>query len=330
MALPGINYVIRQSLDRLMYQASIYEEEFVQRLLLAMGHPDYFTDTSFGIVSEVDPGTAVPGSTGVPLTVSANTNSPETVDVSPGMVVTKDAMWIIIPDYVRQIELADPTVGITNVVFLRYVLDPADTQLNDYLDAVVPVTYRPGSPNSVLGAGTQVEIDTLEAYQQYDENVRNKTVPIAIATLQNVEDPNTSTITTQLSIDHTRGSYGINRPWFSVKDVEHRAQLGTGVSTPTNPHATSQNDLTVGDFSPLQLELDHGMIVADDRSIEKIPGVRCEVSIPYSSVRTDDATGSKTSYPNAEYVELTNYPVRLGKIWLVVSTTTDLLDWAGE
>jgi len=324
--IPGINYTIRQSLDRLQYQASVYNEEFVQRIQLMMGHPDYFTTTSFGIVSEPDPGTAVPGTTTVPLTVSVNSTNEETLDISPGMVVTKSGMWILLPDYIRQVELADPSVGVTNVVYLRYVVDPADTQLNDYFDAVIPVTYRPSSPNSFLGAQSQVDTDTLEAYQGYDQSVRDDLVPLAIVTMQSTEDPLTSVVTSELSIDLTRGSYGINRPWFSAVDSAHRAQLGTGVSTATNPHAISQNDLTIGDFTPMQLQLDHGMIVADDRSIAKIPGVRCEVAFPYSSVLTDDSVGSKTTYPNAEYVELTNYPVRLGRAWITTTGTTTEMD----
>jgi len=326
--IPGLTYTIRQSLDRLQYQANTYNEEFVQRLLLMIGHPDYFTTPAYGIVSEQNPETAVSGTTTVPLTVSVNNNNTESVDISPGMAVTKDGMWILIPDTVRQIELDDPEVGITNVVYLRYVLDPGDSQLNDYLDPVIPVTWRPGSPNSASEADVQVDIDTLDAYQNYDEDVRNSLVPIAIATMQNVEDPLTSTVTTQMSIDHTRGNYSWNRPWFSAVDVEHRGQIGTGVSTATNPHALSQNDLTVGDFSPLQLQLDHGMIVADDRSIAKIPGVRCEVAIPYASIKTDDGAGSKTSVPNAQYVELTNYPVRLGKVWVTDGITET--DYAGS
>lgn len=319
--IPGINYTIRQSLDRLKYQASVYNEEFVQRLLLVMGHPDWYVNTAYGIVSEANPESAVAGSTGVPLTVSINNTNSETVDISPGMAVTKSSMLIFLPDYARQIELADPSVGITNVVYLRYVLDPADSQINDYFDAVTPVTYRPGSVNSVLGTDVQIDCDTLEIYMGYDENVRADYVPLAVVTMQSSQDPLTSAVTNQLSIDHTRGNYSWNRPWFSAVDVAHRNQLGTGLSTATNPHAISQNDLTVGDFSPLQLQLDHGMIVADDRSVPKIPGVRCEVAIPYESIKID-TDGSKTSFTGAQYVELTNYPVRLGKVWITDSHTT--------
>jgi hypothetical protein len=38
--LPGINYTVRQSLTRLAYQSNVYSDEFVQQMLLAIGHPD--------------------------------------------------------------------------------------------------------------------------------------------------------------------------------------------------------------------------------------------------------------------------------------------------
>ena len=258
--------------------------------------------------------------------MAINATNPESVDVSPGIAVTRSGMWIKITDYVRSVELADTTVGVQNVIYARYILDQADDEINEYNDPVVPFTMRPGSENSLTAESVLIDTDTLEVYTNYTETARKDYVPLAIVTNQSVQDPNTLVVTTQLSFDFTRDSFDWNRPWFSVADMEHRAQVGTGVQSRTNPHAISQNDLTVGDFSPFQLQLDHGMIVADDRSIAKVPGVRCQVSIPYSSLLTDDGSGTKTSYPNAKYAELTNYPIRLGRVW-IESTN---VDWAAD
>jgi hypothetical protein len=323
--IPGINYNIRQALNRLSLQAGIYNEEFVERLLLGMGHPDYFPSTSFGIVTPDDPTSATPGST-EPLVVSVNATSTQTFDVNPGMAVTRSGMWLKVPDFVRQLELDDPGDGVINVVYLQYVLELGEPELNDYLKEIIPTRLRPGTTGTVQGADAYIGVDTLDAFIGYGQDVLDDMVPLALVTLQSTQDPITTVTTQVLSIDLTRGSYTWNRPWFSYVDTEHRAQLGSGIPTAGNPHGTSQNDLTVGSFSPLQLQLDHGMIVADDRSIEKIPGSRCQVSFPYSSVLKDDSSGTKTSVPDADYLELPNYPVKLGRVWLDASGE----DWAAE
>lgn len=322
--IPGINYNIRQALNRLNFQAEIYNEEFVQRLLLGMGHPDYFPTTGYGIVTPDDPASETPG-TSAPLVVSVNAENEQTVDIAPGMAVTRSGMWFVLDDFVRQIAIADTSVGVSNVVYLRYVLELGEPELNDYLKEIIPTRLRPGADGTIQGIDAYVNVDPLDLYVSYPQSVLDDVVPLAIVTLQSSQDPLTAVTSQVLSIDLTRDSYEWNRPWFSYADTYHRAQLGTGVPTPQNPHGIGQNDLTIGSFSPLQLQLDHGMIVADDRSVAKIPGGRCQVNFPHDSVQTD-TTGEKTSIAGADYLELPNYPVRLGRVWLDVSNE----DWAAE
>ena len=135
-------------------------------------------------------------------------------------------------------------------------------------------------------------------------------------TVQDVQDPDTLVTTTQLIIDHTRDEFTFNRPWFSVVDIEHRLRTD-------NPHEVTADETLLGDFTIIQLMLNHGMVVANDRSYPKVPGVRCQTSIPSSLVLTDDGSGSATGFPNKKYVELPNFPVRLGRVW-VESTGDDL------
>jgi hypothetical protein len=323
--IPGLNYNIRQALDRLQYQADVYNEEFVERFLLVMGHPDAGFETEYGIVAPLDPAAAVVGDS-LAFSMQQNAENAEAFDVNPGIAVTQSAMWVKLENHVRALTLADTSIGVQNVVYLRYLLEPADDEINEFNDPVVPYTRRIGDPRSLSDESVQVEVDTLEVFVNYTDDVRADFVPLAIVTNQTTEDPITSVVTTQLAFDFTRDSYIWNRPWFSVADVEHRAQIGSGVQSNTNPHAISQNDLTVGDFSPSQLQLDHGVIIADDRSVEKIPGVRCLVAIPYSAILTDDGSGTKTTIANAKYAELVNYPIRLGRVWVESSDT----DWAAE
>jgi len=320
--IPQLNYNIRQSSDRLQLQADTYNEEFVERLLLVMGHPDGGGLTTYGIVAQYNPEATIAGD-GTPLSVSANATSPTAVDVAAGMVVTKSAMWAKLTNIAYEIPLADASIGIPNVVYMRYILDKANDEINDFNDPVSPYTMRIGSANSITPEDAQIDVDTLDVYSNYDASTTEDYVPLCVVTNQVVQDPLTGTSTTSLVFDFTRDNYSWNRPWFSALDQAHRALVGTGVVSATNPHGISQNDLTVGDFSPFQLLLDHGVIIADDYSVAKIPGVRCQVSIPYATLLTD-TTGTKTTYLNAKYVELTNYPIRLGRVWIESSN----IDWA--
>lgn len=326
--IPGLDYTVKQSLDRLKYANDVVEQEIIQRLLLMMGHPDYVTDTTFGVVTSSDPAGAV-FSDGDFLAVGANSAAPLTIDINPGMVVFKSGVWCMLVDYVRRLTLANQSVGIQNVVYLQYTLQSGPPTQNKYYQNVAPYTMRLGGPllDSVptgpADESVLVQIDELDTYLDYSDDIIVDTVPLAIVTVQSVIDPNTSIETTTLAIDHTRGTYSFNRPWFSSQDVQHRNQLGTGVQSENNPHALSQDDLTVGDFTPQQLRSDHGFLVAEDKSVPKQPGYRCEVSIPYANIKTDDALGTVTNFPNKKYFEVDAYPTRLGKVW-VQSTGEEL------
>ncbi len=323
--IPGLSWKIRQSLDRLMYQSEVYNQEFIERLKLVFGHPDYVTDPTFGIVTDTDPAEALPNSTD-PLAVTPNGVVDLSVDINPGMAVTKTGVWIQLNDHIRQVDLADFTVNIPNVIALQYVVASASPEVNRYGQAVPPYTVRPGG---LLPADTftvvpnpsiQAFVVTVDAYEQLSPETRDNYIPIAIATVQSVQDPITLLITTEVDIDHTRESYEFIRPWFSAQDVGHRLSVGSGVVSPSNIHGLSANDISNGVFSPQQLQLDHGMIVGDDVSVPKQPGYRCQSSIPYSSIKTDDgsdgsAPGTYTGFPNKKYIELPGYPTRVGRVW---------------
>jgi len=331
--IPGLTFAKKQSLDRLLYEHDILEQELIQRLLLTMGHPDYITTTTYGVVSENDPAGAN-ASDGDYLAVAENGNSPLTLDINPGMAVFKSGVWCILTDYVRGIALADQSVGINNIVYLQYTLQAGPPTQNKYYQNVSPYYMRIGgpllssAPSGPTSESVLVQVDTLDTYLNFAEDILVDTVPLAVATVQSIIDPNTAIETTTLSIDHTRSTYSFNRPWFSTQDVEHRNRLGTGVQSDNNTHALSQDDLTVGDFTPQQLRSDFGFIVAEDKSVPKQPGYRCQVSIPYSSLKTDDGSvvspaGAITGFANKKYIELESYPTRLGRVW-VESTDEEL------
>jgi len=318
--LPGLTFMIRQSLDRQKYQAQVYNQEFIERLKLVFGHPDYVMFPSYGIVTDKDPADALPGTTD-PLAITTNSTLELSIDINPGMAVTKSGVWIKLHDYVRQIDLQDISANIPNIVFLQYVVTSASPEVNGYNQPVPPFTVRPGgllpadTATTISTPEIQVVVDTVDAYVQLSPATTEDYVPLAIVTVQNTIDPVTGLTTTSLDIDHTRNSYDFNRPWFSSQDVEHRAKLGSGIASDSNPHAISGNEISNGQFSPLQLQLDHGMVVADDVSVAKQPGYRCHSSVPYLSIKTDLATGEFTGFPGKMYIELPGYPTRVGKVW---------------
>jgi len=316
--IPGLTWKIRQSLDRQAYQAEVYNQEFIERLQVVFGHPDYVSVPTYGIITDTNPTDALPNTTDH-LAVTTNATVDTSVDINPGMVVTQSGVWIKIKEHIRQIDLASVEIGVPNIVFLQYVIISASPEVNRYNQPVSPYTVRPGGTlpadsNVINNASVQVVVETADAYEQLTPEAKLDYVPLAAVTLQSSEDPITLTVTTSLDIDHTRNSYDYIRPWFSAQDVAHRALIGSGTVSVNNPHGLSGNDLSNGAFSPLQLQLDHGMIVGDDVSIPKQPGYRCQSSIPYASIKTD-STGAYTGFTGKKYIELPGYPTRVGRVW---------------
>lgn len=320
--LPGLTYTIHHSTDRLRRQQDYVEQEMLMTRKLLMGSADLGLTASFGLVAPTDPTAHTAGSTD-PLAVSINASNQLTIDVNPGTAVMRSGVWITVHAIVRQTQLASTAVGVPNVVFLRYLLDSAPVEQNDFQEFVSPYTLRVGDPidsgYSVSTESVLIGVATVDTYTQYADSVLQDLVPLAIVTMQTVTSGGATV--NQLSIDHSQASYTFNRPWFSPVDLQHRAMVGTGTFSSTNPHRTSANDLTVGDLSLWQLHLDHGMVVAKDKSIAKVPGYRCSSAI--TTISTDDATGSATGYPNAQYLTLPYFPVRLGRV--CINSTTIVL-----
>lgn len=315
--LPALQYTIHHSTDRLHKQHDYYEEEILKTRALMMGdaEADPNLAVNFGIVSASDPTTHLAGGTD-PLAVSVNAEDQLTVDVNTGTAVMSSGCWVEIHSTIRRVSLAESAIDVPNVIYLQYFLDVAPVEPNDFEDLVSPYTLRVGDAlNDGVTLNQQdvlIGALTAEAFAQLASSVTEDIVALAVATVQQV-DVGGGVLETQLTIDHTGASYDFNRPWFSIVDNFHRKQLGTGAATSTNPHAISGNDWTIGDLSTFQIHLDHGMLVAKDRSIAKVPGYRCTSA--RLSISTDDAIGSLTGYANATYIELPYFPVAVGRVW---------------
>ena len=322
--IPALQYTVHHSLDRLRRQHNYYENEILATRKFMFGNADADPNisASYGIVSASNPTTHLAGDTS-PLAVSVNLNNQLTVDVRPGFAIFRSGVYLELHNTVQQVTLADTSVNTPNVVYLYYVLDAAPPVPNRFQQSVIPYTVRIGDPLDNLGTvnneSVLIRVVSVDTYNQFAASVLADAVPLAVVTMQAVTVG--GVVVNQLSVDHTRASYSFNRPWFSSVDLEHRLQVGTGAITDTNPHATSANDLTVGDLSMFQLHTDHGMVVAKDRSIAKVPGYRC-TSVITDTMLVDDVAGTLTGYSQASYIELPYFPVRVGRVWIVSTNTT--------
>ena len=321
--IPALEYTIHHALSRLQRQHNYYEDEILatRKFLFGNADADPNISASYGIVSASDPTNHLAGDTD-PLSVSVNLNNQLTVDVQPGFAVFSSGVYLELHDIVRQVSLADTSVNVPNVVYLQYVLDAAPPEPNRFQQSVIPYTIRVGDPLDNLGTvnneSVLINVVSADTYNQFAASVLADAVPLAVVTMQAVTVG--GVVVNQLSVDHTQASYTYNRPWFSPVDLEHRSQIGTGAITTTNPHGTSGNDLTVGDLSMFQLHTDHGLVVAKDRSIAKVPGYRCTSNI--TTVSVDDNKGTLTGTIDASYIELPYFPVRVGRIWVVSTNDT--------
>lgn len=315
--IPALNYTIHHAIDRLLKQHDYYQQELLKTRAFMIGDTDADPNlvANYGVISASDPATHLAGGTD-PLAVSVNAENQLTIDVNPGTAVMPSGCWISLHSAIRQVTLAESAVDTPNVIYLQYLLDTAPDEPNRFQDLVSPYTLRIGDQlNDGTTLNTQdvlIGVLTAETYAQLSQSVLDDIVPLAVATVQNV-DTGGGVYENQLTVDHTTASYDYNRPWFSMVDNYHRSQVGTGTVTPTNPHGQDGNDLSIGDLSMLQTQLDHGMVIAKDRSIAKVPGYRCTSA--RMTVLTDDASGTLTGFANASYIELPYFPVAVGKIW---------------
>ena len=310
--IPGLTYTITHSTDRLRRQQEYVEDEIITSRKLVFGHPAIISNPSFGIVSDQDPTSHVSGGSD-PLAVSLNLTDQTTVDINPGIVVFESGSYIEIHDIVRGVVLDDPSVGIPNIIYIRFLLAPGDPVPNFYKQTVVtPYTYRFGDTD--LGVSSEQDIlfgsMTVDAWEAMSSGSKDEYCVLAVVTMQSIFTG--GVVTNELSIDHSDSSYSYNRPWYSAMDVAHRNRVGTGTVSDSNPHGTGPDDLTIGDLTMFDLYLDHGMIIAKDQSVARVPGFKCSSAV--TTVQTDDALGTLTGYANAAFIELPYFPVHLGRV----------------
>jgi hypothetical protein len=297
--LPGNNYNAPIGNEDMKFEQSIYRDEFLNRLRLVFGHPDFISDSAYGIVAEEDPASST--ATSGPLRCTASTTD-LTVSVTAGIAVTKSGHWIYLETSQSEVGMSTNTVGEQNVITLKFsTKNPDERAPNEF---GIPVFKRrlDQDDSAKVVAYSMAEWNALSTEQKDDH------VPLALAVVT------ASGSSSVLSLIQTNTSYTWLRPWFSALDVRHRQMIGSGTVSETNPHGISFNELTVGNFTLPMLTSHWGRIVARDVSFANVPGQACEVVIPAGLIKTDDGSGTETGVPNTKYIDLDFYPVQVGLV----------------
>lgn len=300
--------------DLLEFERDVFIEEILKRTRLLMGQIDPFLNR-FGIVDSLDPTTALGGDTR-PFVVRVNATDPTTVDVLGGTAVFQSGEIIVLEDGGSRLEVPGG-VGTKSVVYLNFdeletdpVLTRFDTLGNSRVDFLaVDAEY--------------IRITTRVAYDALSFEEREKTIPLAQITVQEIASGGGAT-TTALVVDMDDAALSVNRPWFSVVDMEHRSFQGSGAQSAQNPHGLSFNDISASaDFSLFQMHLDHGMIVSKDENLAKVPGKVCREEILAGAISVD-TTGAVTGVLNAIFFQTDRFPTTI----LRATDPNLLLDYA--
>lgn len=317
--LPGLNFEAPPGIRDLEYLFDqIFANEQRTRMQLLSGH---YRDAgmSHGVVDQKNPNSTVPRS-GRPLCVQPNDGNNLTLDITPGIAVTKAGNVIVVPEQLFGIALANSAVA--NVVLLEYlVVDNTDTNVVTDFNTVEAVrravappidpNLPPSTPETLadpdLNKPQLVKVVTLTDYQdltKFSAQRLNDVVVLAVVQVVSNGSPPPSTI---LDIDMSNAVNTYVRPWFSAVDQEHRQFVGTG--SPLVPHSLSYNDLGGGALTLYQQLLQHGMVISRDINVPGCPGKYCTELVDQARVFTDD--GTVTGVSGARYVRLNSYPTRI-------------------
>lgn len=320
-ALGGLNYDAELSAQDYRAYRDLLEQEVLKRFLLSTGYPPNQAAQT-GIVDLLDPGQVSSADTTRPLLVRLSDLNVLHVQVNPGMAVTPNGALI---DFAgdSDFELTRTLANDINVLFVENELIVSGSNpVNSYGENLY--TREIQNP-LVLRSALLADFNNAALYPA---TRKANIVVLAVCTVVATADSSL-----ELQIDMGRSLYNFIRPWFSIKDVQHRSMVGSGVVTDQNPHGTSWNELTVpGTVGLFQGLADTGIVVSRDKHINKMSGAAfCTELIPLNRVKSDQfglvTAKSKYGAVGAQYVELLTFPARLGSLF---ETATPANSISGE
>lgn len=314
--LPTVNFDSYPGYDEFKFLHTTYSDEFKARSAIS---------TQWGIVDTgYDPATA-PFTAGRPLLVTVSPVNSLTIDIASGYAITSSHLLVNINAIVPSVPLPSITSGKTYVVAVEYTLVASPQQrINRFGDLTEVRLERPsnippgGGSSTLIDAITVADINDYNNAGIFSDERKQNIVVIAIVNVQS--DATTGQL--YLSIDLTRNSYAFNRPWFTVRDVEHRSKIGSGVITDNNPHGVDLQDLSSAGLTLYQQLKPRGGILAKDVSYFGYAGKICTEEITLSRWEVD-LNGSVTTPPGEQpmggryFVRLTKLPVRTGSLYFV-------------
>lgn len=295
-----LNYRLPQTADRkAAFQLGV-ESELRRRLQLA---------SSYGIVStngkDVDNDDAA-------CAVVQNGTNPNAIDVLAGTIIFQNGEYVDVrPDSINSV-IIDTSITDSQVVRLEYgEVESGDIEANPYYNFAARPIFRKKTPREML------VIETVSSFNAQPASVILSSVMLGTVTIVNGI----------LTVDNGRDTYTFSRPWASSVDIQHRSFLGSGVATPTNPHGTTANDLSVGSFSMWQaMAGPPSCVLARPVSVSRIAGTICTETIPASAF-SSDVTGRVTGIAGALYAPLGFWPERLTAAVLSATPTTEVAAW---
>lgn len=155
---------------------------------------------------------------------------------------------------------------------------------------------------------------SIEIVESFDESENCVCLGVIRPYTPNIAEAKSGAASSVIKIDSKNETYHNVRPWYSVSDVDHASERGTGKVTENNPHGISYNDLYTKGSDTLHNTLtDRGMLLSKPTEVVDVCGIRKRVSITRLEVMIDE-TGAITGKVGdgvyyGRYYELPDIPL---------------------
>jgi len=312
--LPTVNFDANPGLDEFQYLHETYSQEFRYRSQIS---------SVYGIVDVSQDPASAPFNAGRPLLVTVSAINPQTIDIAPGFAITPSNLMVHLDSSVTSVPLPNLGADKVFVVAAEYTLVSSEQQRINRFGTLTEVRLeRPsntppgGGASTLLSAVTIADLNDFNNLSIFPQERLDNIVVLAVITVRS--DPITGQLL--LNIDSSRENYSFNRPWFSIRDIEHRSKIGSGVVSDNNPHGTELQDLSSAGLTLYQQLKPYGGVISKDLSYFGYPGVLCSETITLSRIEADysgvvTTPDGRPRLGGSYFVRLLKRPVRVGSLY---------------